>query len=842
MKEKILKKIAELSHTHYKKVIIVSIILTLLFGLLALRLQLATDIVNLLPSKAKVSKDFMNAIKDFGTLDFLVIVVQTKEDPSTQPSPQRGEGASELKLFADEFAKRLSATNLLKGIDYKISEKQKDFFREHFTKDMFLFLTEKELDAIREKLNDDEIEKQIKKNKSILISQVSFGMKELVRVDPLGLLPILKDYFSSGSGGFRFDMMDGYFLSEDRTTLLMLARPVKGALDVEFAKVLMSEAKRIEKEIVAEKNLNEKIKVGYTGGYPIAVGDEATIKRDMMLTFISSFFTILLLFYFAYRGFAILFYISIPLQMSLVWSFGISYIFLGQLNMVTVAFAAILMGLGIDFAIHIYNRYLEEIDKGADIVQGLEATLVGVGKGIFTGAATTATAFYLLMLTDFRGLSELGFMCGTGILSSMLTMYLVLPSIMIWRAKSSKRPVVKGRLNPFGLDKVAIQVVRYPKIVLFIGLGLTMFLGYKALFLEFDSDFKKMRPEGMEAMVLQDLIMEKFSGSGYQIMVITESNDLQAALERNDSIAIALRPFVEDGSIVSFDSLSTFLPSIKRQKASIAKVSAFPIERAIHTLQRSLKENGFKPDIYRDYINAMKSYAEAKGKAHFIEVEDIKAGMHQLLDKHLVLADGTYKIVTYLYPSKEAWNQGLLMKLENNLGKIDPQIKITGVDVVASELKRLIEEETVWVTLLAYSAVFVLVFLDFRSLKKTIIALVPHIIGIIWMMGVMEVLGMKLNYMNIAIVPLIVGMGIDNGVHIFHRYLEDGRQDIPNTIFHTGRAVVMTSVTTMAGFGSLVFSRYGGLSSMGAVANIGMITSLIAAIIVLPALLKIWKV
>ena len=94
----------------------------------------------------------------------------------------------------------------------------------------------------------------------------------------------------------------------------------------------------------------------------------------------------------------------------------------------------------------------------------------------------------------------------------------------------------------------------------------------------------------------------------------------------------------------------------------------------------------------------------------------------------------------------------------------------------------------------------------------------------------------------LMIVPLIVGMGIDNGVHILHRYLEDGRQNIPNTIFHTGRAVVMCTATTMAGFGSLVFSRYGGLSSMGAVANIGMITSLIAAIIVLPALLKIWKV
>lgn len=835
MNEKIFKKIAELSHTHYKKVIIVSIILTLIFGLLALRLQLATDIVNLLPSKSKVSKDFMGAIKDFGTLDFLVVVVQAKDTTSPQSS-------THLKLFADEFAKRLSSTNLLKGIDYKISEKQKDFFREHFTKDMFLFLTEKELNAIREKLNDDEIEKQIKKNRLILISQASFAMKELVRVDPLGLLPILKDFFSSGSGGFRFDMMDGYFLSEDRTLLLMLARPVKGAFDVEFAKQLMSEVKRVEKEILTDKKLNGMVKVGYTGGYPIAVGDEATIKRDMMLTFISSFFTILLLFYFAYRGIAILFYISIPLQMSLIWSFGISYIFLGQLNMVTVAFAAILMGLGIDFAVHIYNRYLEEIDKGADIVQGLEATLVGVGKGIFTGAATTAVAFYLLMFTDFRGLSELGFMCGTGILASMITMYLVLPSIMIWRAKSSSKPVVKGRLNPFGLDSVARHIVRYPKTILAIGIGLTIFFGYKALFLDFDSDFKKMRPEGMEAMVLQDLIMEKFSGSGYQIMVITESKDLQTALERNDSIAMALRPFVKDGSIVSFDSVSTFLPSIKRQKASIEKVSAFPIERAIHTLQRSLKENGFKPDIYRDYINVMKSYSEAKGKAHFIEVEDIKAGMNQLLDKHLVQADGTYKIVTYVYPSKDAWNQGLLMKLENNLGKIDPQLKITGVDVVAAELKRLIEEETVWVTLLAYSAVFVLVFLDFRSLKRTIIALMPHIIGIIWMMGVMEVLGMKLNYMNIAIVPLIVGMGIDNGVHILHRYFEDGRQDIPNTIFHTGRAVVMCTATTMAGFGSLVFSRYGGLSSMGAVANIGMITSLIAAIVVLPALLKIWKV
>jgi len=139
-------------------------------------------------------------------------------------------------------------------------------------------------------------------------------------------------------------------------------------------------------------------------------------------------------------------------------------------------------------------------------------------------------------------------------------------------------------------------------------------------------------------------------------------------------------------------------------------------------------------------------------------------------------------------------------------------------------------------TWLALIAIFILLFIDMRNVRYSISAMVPLIFGIIWMMGIMNLLGLSLNMMNIMVVPLIIGIGIDDGIHIMHRYLIE--KDIMITFRSTGKAILLTSITTMLAFGSLWFSTYRGLGSLGIALFIGAATCFLSTLFIIPLLLN----
>ncbi|MBA7652169.1 Protein-export membrane protein SecF [subsurface metagenome] len=207
--------------------------------------------------------------------------------------------------------------------------------------------------------------------------------------------------------------------------------------------------------------------------------------------------------------------------------------------------------------------------------------------------------------------------------------------------------------------------------------------------------------------------------------------------------------------------------------------------------------------------------------------------------RYLIEDEEGFKTLTLAYPVKKILSPKEVDEFEERIKGNEKGIEITGVGIIASELKRLITKDFILATVLAFSGVFIMLFLHFRRLKIVILALIPLICGIIWMLGIMRLIGLRMNFVNIVVTPLILGIGIDDGIHIIHRYLEKRKEGVEDAIHHTGRAVVMTSLTTMVGFGSLVFAQYRGLATMGALALLGVGLCLIASLTILPALLKI---
>ncbi len=161
--------------------------------------------------------------------------------------------------------------------------------------------------------------------------------------------------------------------------------------------------------------------------------------------------------------------------------------------------------------------------------------------------------------------------------------------------------------------------------------------------------------------------------------------------------------------------------------------------------------------------------------------------------------------------------------------------------MVISQLKKIISRDFTVATILALAGVLIVLSIQFRSLKGVLFCIISLGVGIVWMLGCMGLFGISLNFANIVVIPMVIGLGIDSNTHLYHRYRENPEEGIVGAMSFTGRAVVISSLTSLAGFGSLIFSRYSGLKSIGILAVMGLSLCLVTAIFLLPSLIAIGR-
>jgi predicted RND superfamily exporter protein len=629
--------------------------------------------------------------------------------------------------------------------------------------------------------------------------------------------------------------------------LLMIVRPTKPAQDLVFGRELLKMAQaaegRARREVESAKEVSLKhMKVSYGGGYLIALHDSQTIQKDLMRNFLTSFFGVLLLFLLSFRTAKSLLFASLPLVVGIGWTMAFAALTVGELNYATSGFSALLIGLAIDFTIVLYNRYLEERTSGKDALPSAVLMLSETGQSVFIGAITTAAAFYAMMVTQFRGLTELGLLTGTGILFCLLATYLLLPALCGWDEKRSQGKLAP-RMTSFGMSRLLVPLSRAPRWILSISLLVSLGLGVYASRLQFDEDLNNIRPKHNPAVLLQERIVEKFGLSYHHFVVVTEGKTVEEALVANERVASFLRSWNGKEGITGFDSMEAFLPSQASQEKKLAYIRSqqsneLSGRRISRTFRAALEDGGFRSSFYDDYLTRFQRFLSPSG---FISWEEVKnSSLGRVLSRYLRVDERGVRVATYVYQDRQSWKMGPPEELLRGLASLG-SVKVSGVNIVARELKREVYQDARLATLLALLGVAVLLYLDFRSLKSTFLALVPLGFGILWMFGLMELLGMKLNLMNIFAVIMILGIGVDYGVHMLHRYLEDENLDVALTLQQVGKAVLMAALTTMLGFGSITFSDYPGLISMGIATILGVGACLIASLILLPAILVLWR-
>lgn len=659
-----------------------------------------------------------------------------------------------------------------------------------------------------------------------------------------------------------------YISYDDGRLLLLTTQPRSAKL-----KPVIQSLRRFTEETRLEVS---GVNAGITGEPVLEFDEMQQAQSDMIQASLISFILVALVFIFGYHETGRPLKTSLGLMIGLAYTMGYTTLTIGHLNILTITFAPILIGLAIDLGIHLVSRFEEELNAGATKESAIRVSLVETGKGIFSGALTTSGAFFAMAFTDFDGIKEMGIITGGGMLLCLIPMMTILPVLLlkgkqvcIDSKNASKKPL-RHHVEQLWLT--------HPGKILILTLALTAFSAAMIPNARFDYNLLHLQTDGIASVNLEKKLLSAASKSILYCASVADS--AEEAMERK-------RKFEQLDTVASVDTLADILnrdPNTGNPlRQSIAQTAQslewLPMDTSpIHSKELRMELwalTGYlrmalnrvdaeqNPKLFRDISsliasvqnlreilnNSKKSHAfpqlQKFQSALLADIRDMfshlatqntssqltQDDLPEALRSRLIGRNGKYLL--QVFPNTDIWERPNQEKFVTQLRQIDPDI--TGTPVQLFEYTSLLVQSYLDAGKYAIIAIIILTLIHFRSIVAVTLALLPVFMGAIWTIAWMVFNNIPFNPANIMTLPLVIGIGVTNAIHILNRYAEEGKIEFLS--LSTGKAVIVSGLTTIAGFASLTLAKHQGISSLGMVMSFGVAACMIAALAFLPAAL-----
>jgi hypothetical protein len=635
------------------------------------------------------------------------------------------------------------------------------------------------------------------------------------------------------------------------------------------------------RKLVAQTQLEVPgVNAGVTGMPVLDYDEMVQSQKDTTVASIVSVIICALIFIYGYNETGRPIKATICLIVGLAYTLAFATITIGHLNILTVTFVPMLVGLAIDFGVHLITRYEEELRHGMSREAALTKAMVYTGQGIFTGAFTTAGAFLAMWFTRFKGIQEMGLICGGGLAVCFIPMMTLLP-VLLLRGRQNVIDHVKG--EPQHRAKIENLWLARPGMVLAITIVLCVLAATQIGKVRFDYNVLKLQSTSLPSVVTEDKLIHSAGQSLLYGAVIADTPrqavQLEAKLKELTNVVASvvtmgdylienptnklkligeikrdLEPLQfkqPDAQPVDIPDLSRTLysfsgycaqavkaigtndPALSAQFASMQDtVQSLRVDMGTGS-DREIAEHGDKLGEFqralfndlRETFEALKNQDDSSG----LKVEDLPGPMRAMF----IGVHG--KQLVQVYPKKDVWARNNQKEFIDEVSKVYPDL--TGMPVQLYVYTELLKDSYVQAAYYSLAAIIVLILFHFRSVSSVILSLLPVVIGSIWLGGLMGLFHVPLNPANIMILPLVIGIGVTNGIHILNRYAEEQTPSILSR--STGKAVFVSGLTAIAGFGSLVLAKDRGIHSLGVVMAAGVTCCMVAALMFLPTLLNL---
>ncbi|MGB0592283.1 MAG: MMPL family transporter [Myxococcota bacterium] len=701
-----------------------------------------------------------------------------------------------------------------------------------------------------------------------LIEQADISAGQLGGMDRIG-------YLSSADGALKLATVRMAHETDDPRAVIPFVGYVRG------------HAERIAQEVTGELEdpTLEPLSVLLTG-YPALIADESLgIQRDLVRTTIVAVLGVMLFFMVGFRSLRFALLGLIPLVPAVLCTLAFVRYAFDYLSILTSSFVAVMIGLGVDFAVYLLVRFQEARREGQEPREAAETAALQAGPAILTGGLTTAGAFFALSGSSYKGFAELGVMGGIGVLTPLFTTLLLLPALLAHpKMRWFQHQIVPREPRPRGRWALPEFIVKVPLLFVMLGVLASGSMAWQARDMKWSFDYASMLDPDLPSVKGWVELTERTSHSTEVAAVVAPTLDeavtLAAALEAKESVdrvdgIISYLPEGQPEKLRILSKLAPIVGSSEEEPSATDSISKVALADALQELIDSVVDARFeaqraeaKEAAYFDpLIKSLKglkasvdglSDADAHSRLAALQGDVLglrdraltalrkssqgatltATGMLNLFPEGIRtrLASGD-RYALYAYPKDSLKEGPALQRFVRDMQSVSSEA--TGFPISHFEnITGLVTSfrEAGLITLLA---VLFLLFLDFRAPGRTLLAMLPLSVGLSIAWGGMALLGMDYHPANVIAYPLVIGIGIDAGVHILHRYKQEGVARLTSVIRHTGRAVLMSTGTTMIGFGSLSLASHTGMSEMGQVLLVGIAASLVGATIILPATLAL---
>jgi hopanoid biosynthesis associated RND transporter like protein HpnN len=853
-------------------------------------LSFKTSVRDILPRGAAYVQRYAEYAREFGELEDIVVVVEARSF----------EGA---KAFAARLVQELKASPVkFSRVAYRIDPKQ-------FEGRQLLYLSSAELREIRDKIFDhQEFMESFAADPSLaqllegintqmaaafVSSLFDIGLKDEDLPVDTRFLRVLLDQMSAqlerptpyrSPWGTLFSFGGdppadaGYFLSEDKSLLFILVEPPTGKKgsfvgDQEAIETVRGAIARLKPHFPT-------IQAGVTGAPALSNDEMSAAFRDSEVATLLAFALTLLVMALAFVRVGKPLLMLAVLAVSLAWSMGVITLTVGHLTIFSVMFISIVVGIGIDYGIYFLFRYEEEIFLGRNLKEALELTAARTGPGMLIGALTAGGTFYVLMLTEFRGIQELGFIAGTAILLAWLSMMTFFPALLVLvdRRHAVRPKDQKPRAHELQRIHVPLldRLTRYPKVVLTLAAVATLLSLWALPSVDFDYNLLNLQAKGTESVFWEKRILASTGRSGFNALASATSleelkrkheafdrlpsvSEVDSVLhlipeEQQEKIKIikSFAPLVAPvrvgrSSPVDLERLRKALGDIKRRFDVVAAEAGDKLPAEIRLVRektaalieqlgrvdREIAEvslSYLQAQLYRDFVAKFHSL-QRNLAPRLVTIRDVP----EEIRRKFVSPRGTFLI--QIHPRVDIWERQGAERFVRELRSVDPEV--TGSPVITYEATRYMERAYLQGTLYAFILVGALSFAMIRRVRETLLALLPLGLGIVWTVGLMHLFGLKFNLANVWGLPLIIGTSAEFGLNVVLRYLEGRAHGGPLVARSTVMAVTLNGLTTIVGFGSLMIASHRGIFGLGLLLTVGSACGLVASLVVLPVILRL---
>ena len=716
-----------------------------------------------------------------------------------------------LILMQQNFQQALDSTGkgYIRNIQAQVDDSKEQQFSSLALQYLPLFLEAKDYAKIDSLIEPAQIEANLDKAHKLLLSPAGMVAKQWIAQDPIGMVPLAFQKLQALQFDPNYELYNGYIFSKDGkrlTFFLDLSHPAsetgKNAILFEKTDVLLAHWKTRYPEL----------HISYFGGPAVAAGNAVQMRSDTILTLSITVVLLLALTFYVFRRKRAPFLLMVPVLFGAVSGLAVTAIVQGSVSIIALGAGAIILGIAIDFSVHFMSHARTHPDMRENV-----RTLV---FPLTLGAITTVGAFLALRLASAPLLRDLGLFAAASLAGASLFTLIFLPHLL----KTKRQNEVPVRPNL--IDKLATLRPEGNKWLLLLVIVATPVLWHFARKVQFDGDLMHLNYMSDEMKAAQEELNRNNAYALSSVFVVAKDKTAEGATQKLEAARPQIDRLSRTGHIRNSINPVVILPSEKEQRIRLQRWKNFwNTERSNRTLdlvhKASLKA-GFSAGAFTPFTQTLEqTYAPFDTTARNFLLALFPNSLSEQEGAHYAIAalkvePGTRKeVLQALMPAK--------------------QVIATDRQAVSERLLDLLKQDFNQLLLYSGLLVFLALLIAYGRLELALISFLPMALTWVWILGIMSLLGLKFNIVNIIISTLIFGLGDDYSIFMMDSLMEKYRTG-KSKISSARSAVYLSVLTTIIGLGTLIFAKHPALNSIAVIAILGLLSVVFVSQVLQPFL------